>query len=145
MADGLAKVGGRIGTLRRVKDKGLDLCKQAPSCFRLALAGLTVAAGLGVFSVTSYADTPAVTDFGLQRSPLQYAWQREQAPSGYAMFLTLYQDGRRQVEVRPIDNDAIVSFRTDHQAWELSPELMWFVNMPVYIREVPENRDAMAL
>ena len=144
MADGLAKIGGSING-RHVVQKSLQRCKRVTAYFQLALAAVTAFAGLGMLSVTSYADSPAVTDFGLQRSSLQYAWQREQAPSGYAMFLTLYQDGRRQVEVRPIENDAVVSFKTDHAAWELSQELMWFVNMPVYIREVPQSGDARAL
>ncbi|QQE77465.1 hypothetical protein [Alicyclobacillus sp. SO9] len=143
MADGLGKVGG--STLEYAEKFRMQLCKRMPTCLRLWIAAITAAAGFVALSVTSYADTPAVTDFGMQSSSLQYVWQQDEAPSGYAMFLTLYHDGRRQVEVRPIGNDAVVSFKTDHAAWELSPELMWFVNMPVYIREVPEANDARAL
>lgn len=95
---------------------------------------------------TVLADTPAVTDFGQSDTTVQPAWQQElQTSPQYAVFLTLYHDGRRQMDIRPIQGDAVVSFRTDHPAWELSPTLMWFWDMPVYVREIDEPADATTL
>lgn len=106
--------------------------------FRVGVAGFAMAATLLVCAVQpAFADTPAVTDFGTVSEAVQDAWHQDRpTQSHYAMFLTLYQDGRRQVDVRPIHSDEVVSFRTEHPNWELSPELTWFINMPVYVKEV---------
>jgi|GEM_PF-4062950 len=97
----------------------------------------------GLAAPTALADTPAVTDFGASSADtVQSVWQETQPDSRYAIFLTLYQDGRRQVDIRPISGDEVVSFRTEHPAWELSPTLMWFWAMPVYVRQVSSAAEA---
>lgn len=89
------------------------------------------------------ADTPAITDFG---EAAVYAYQSDTAnASHYAMFLTLYEDGHKEVIVRPIADDAVVGFHSDHGAWQLNHPLMWFLNMPVYVKQVPDGAMAEAI
>jgi hypothetical protein len=97
-----------------------------------ALVYALMVSGLGQAPV--YADSPAITDFGLDESisafrPLSHR------PSN-AMFLTLYDDGRHQVEVKQIQGDSVALFTNANPAWRLDGSLMWFVKMPVYVREV---------
>jgi hypothetical protein len=83
------------------------------------------------------ADAPAVTDFG---GDSILAYQTESADAGHrAMFLTLYEDGREELIVRPIMDDAVVSFQSDHAAWQLNHPLMWFLNMPVYVKQIQDT------
>lgn len=84
----------------------------------------------------AWADAPAVTDFG---GDAVAAVESQPDISHYAVFLTLYQDGREEWMVRPITDDAVVSFRSSHGAWELNHPLMWILNMPVYVKQVPDQ------
>jgi hypothetical protein len=80
-----------------------------------------------------YADVPAVTDFG---QPEVEAAMTSGGPSAKAVFLTFYEDGHGQVEIRNVRNDAMASFAGDHPAWKLDESLHWFVQMPVYVKQV---------
>lgn len=80
-----------------------------------------------------YADVPAVTDFGQQEVQMTMT---KPEPSAKAVFLTFYDDGHGQVEIRSVRNDAMASFAGDHTAWKLDESLRWFVQMPVYVKQV---------
>lgn len=106
------------------------------------IAHACAACGLGwiLFSQAPvWADAPAVTDFG---GDAVAAASSQPDTNHYAVFLTLYQDGHQEWMVRPISDDAIVSFRASHSSWELNHPLMWFLNMPVYVKEI--QSEAMA-
>jgi hypothetical protein len=91
-----------------------------------------------------YADSPAITDFGLDASVS--AFRPASLRSSNALFLTLYDDGRHQVEVKQIQGDSVALFSNASPAWRLDGGLMWFMRMPVYVREVKsEVRPSEAL
>ncbi|MCL6454428.1 MAG: hypothetical protein K6T78_12540 [Alicyclobacillus sp.] len=102
------------------------------------LAGLAAAvcatAMVSVAPVRTSADVPASTDFG------QDAYVPAlQAPTGgwcRAVFVTLYPDGRSAAEVRTVRNDAENTFAGDHPGWYRDDRLTWFVQMPVYVRQL---------
>ncbi|GGJ06210.1 hypothetical protein GCM10010885_14200 [Alicyclobacillus cellulosilyticus] len=94
--------------------------------------------------VAAQADVPAVTDFcagfvpAAERTGYAASADGRGQPggAGRALFVTLYADGRHQEVVRFVAGDAVVSFAGEHPAWRLDHGLMWFVQMPVYVREV---------
>lgn len=106
------------------------------------VAAAVVAAGLVLFCLHTpqvLADVPAVTDFGQDAATPVVTSDDHGAQ---AIFLTLYADGREQWEVRQVREDAVVSFAGEHPVWRLDHGLMWFLHMPVYIREVGEQSRA---
>lgn len=104
----------------------------------VAAAAAAVWAVTGMAGPVVYADAPAVTDFGLDEAlPV---WASADAAGDRAVFVTLYPDGRGQWQVHHVRGDAIVGFAGEHPAWQLDPGLMWFVQMPVYVRHVPAPR-----
>lgn len=86
-----------------------------------------------VASSIAFADSPAVTDFGQDFTSTALAGHHHDSR---ALFLTLYPDGREQMEVRVIHGDAVAGFVAEHPGWRLDTGLMWFVQMPVYIRDL---------
>ena len=98
----------------------------------LAVAGVVAAVVVSGWTTLAYADSPAVTDFCQDTAATTMT---QQAQGSRALFITFYPDGREQMEVRSIQGDAIVSFAGEHPAWKFDAGLMWFVQMPVYIRE----------
>lgn len=96
------------------------------------LVGALGLTGRGVPQVL--ADSPAITDFGLDESDVPVLAVAGQRPD--AVFLTLYGDGRRHLEVKSIDGDAVVGFVGQHSAWRRDDALSWFVQMPVYVRVI---------
>lgn len=85
----------------------------------------------------AFADSPAVTDFGQDSAATAMT---ERGTHSQALFLTLYPDGREQIEIRTVHGDAVTGFAGEHPGWKLDSGLMWFVQMPVYIRDL-SNRD----
>lgn len=83
------------------------------------------------------ADTPAVTDFG----QVDIAPTVTSVPSAWkqAMFVTLYPDGWSQSEVRGVTDDAENTLLGPHPSWQLDRRLTWFVQMPVYVRELSSH------
>ncbi|SFU78754.1 hypothetical protein [Alicyclobacillus macrosporangiidus] len=109
---------------------------RSAACAAAAVAAVWAATGLT--APAAYADAPAVTDFGLDEAlPV---WAAEAPGADRAAFVTLYPDGRGQWQVHHVRGDAIVGFAAEHPAWQLDPGLMWFVQMPVYVRHVPAPR-----
>lgn len=85
------------------------------------------------------ADTPAATDFG-QR--LAEPMLSDSDGTTHAMFVTLYSDGREQVEVRMARGDSVAAFAAEHPGWRLDNGMTWFMQMPVYVRELSETAAA---
>lgn len=79
------------------------------------------------------ADSPAITDFGQDMESPVFS---SRALYKDALFLTLYQDGREDCQVRAVPDDAVVSFAGQHKVWNLDGSLTWFWQMPVYVRIV---------
>lgn len=112
----------------------------APSLprFRYILSSLVAVAGLLFLSLaqpaTVFADTPAVTDFG-QDTPMS-TWTAGSNDWGPAVFLTLHADGSGDSQVRLVHDDAQNTFLGEHPGWHLDHRLTWFVQMPVYVRDL---------
>lgn len=94
------------------------------------LVTLFVCATTGIS--TSYADTPSITDFG---QPAEvYAVANPSARC--AAFVTLYPDGRTAVQIHEVKDDTLNTFAMGSSLWRLDHGLMWFIQMPVYVREI---------
>lgn len=108
-------------------------CRVAITQWRLLL----VAAMVAFFSlgrpISVRADSPAVTDFG---QDLESPVFSSRGLYKDALFLTLYQDGREDCQIRAVPDDAVVSFAGQHKAWSLDGSLTWFWQIPVYVRIV---------
>ncbi|QSO52476.1 hypothetical protein JZ785_00475 [Alicyclobacillus curvatus] len=92
---------------------------------------------------TAFADTPAVTDFGqVEATP---ALTSHSGGFRQAVFLTLYPDGRSHSEVRGVKDDAENTFVGEHPTWQFDGTLTWFLQMPVYVRQLsPHQQSASA-
>lgn len=107
----------------------------ASSIACLVVGLMCVASLLG--PVVAYADAPAITDFGQTTvQPVMTAHPHSATSFSQAAFMTLYADGHGQVEIRGVHNDAMASFAGDHPAWKLDEGLKWFMQMPVYVKEI---------
>lgn len=102
------------------------------------LKGLAVSAiSLTTFGfVRAYADSPAVTDFGLV-TVVPAAASEERTRE--AIFLTMRSDGSASCEWHVVTDDAIATFATNRSAWRSDEPLHWFLQVPVYTREVKLN------
>ena len=98
------------------------------------LFGSLAAMTLSVHGFVALADTPAVTDFG-QADVVPASMMRE---NGWrqAVFVTLYPDGSGKSEVRGVRDDAENTLLSEHPSWQLDHSLTWFVQMPVYVRQL---------
>jgi len=79
------------------------------------------------------ADTPAITDFSKAH---QVNLNVKSDVLSQALFITLYGDGRQQILLKLIPDDAVAGFTTGHSSWKLEPGLMWLIQMPVYVRQL---------
>ncbi|MCF8565205.1 hypothetical protein LLE49_10815 [Alicyclobacillus tolerans] len=115
-------------------DKQARLTRNRPlSPFLVGTAlALAVVCNAWFHAPVACADTPGITDFGQGALAASVGSTK---PS-QALFVTLYPDGREQIEVRTIQDDAMVSYASEHSPWRLDGGLMWFVQMPVYVREL---------
>ncbi|MCL6516503.1 MAG: hypothetical protein K6T67_06090 [Alicyclobacillus sp.] len=106
----------------------------------IATAGVMAAVWMAMtaWAPAVLADAPAVTDFGLDEAVPAFTVELDDR--GQAAFVTLYADGRGQCVVKTVRGDAVNGFVAEHPAWQLDPALMWFVQMPVYVRHVPAPR-----
>ena len=84
------------------------------------------------------ADTPAVTDFG--QAEATPALTSHSGGWRQAMFLTLYPDGRSHSEIRGVKDDAENTLMGDHPTWQLDGTLTWFLQMPVYVRQLSSHQ-----
>ncbi len=80
------------------------------------------------------ADTPSVSDFG--QPVTEQAWSNVQAHHQRAAFVTLYPDGSGSIQVRQIADDTLNAFATESSSWRMDHGLTWFVQMPVYVKDV---------
>lgn len=105
-----------------------------------ALSGLfvlTAAVGLGACPSRALADCPAVTDFG--QSEAVTASTAHSHAFKQAVFVTLYPDGTSESQIRLVHDDAVNTMVSEHPSWRLDDRLTWFVQMPVYIRELSDK------
>ncbi|MBX5436978.1 MAG: hypothetical protein IRZ33_07150 [Alicyclobacillaceae bacterium] len=111
----------------------------------LVALGWMASLPLSGHAVRVRADVPALTDFGQDEVRPASSPGPSTAAAGIrrALFFTLYADGRQQLEIRDIRDDAVAGFAGGHAAWRLDPGLMWLLDMPVYVRELtPEQMKA---
>jgi len=88
-------------------------------------------------AVPAYADSPAVTDFGIETASPAFASVDHPKE---ALFLTLCSDGTTCAEVHEVHDDSIVGFARNQSAWQSDEGLHWFLQIPVYVREVHVER-----
>ncbi len=83
----------------------------------------------------AFADAPSVSDFG--QTVAEQAWVAAvPVQPRRAAFVTLYPDGRSSVELRQIGDDTLNAFAAEWTCWRMDHGLTWFVQMPVYVKEV---------
>lgn len=121
--------------------RNLRLKQSLVAVFSSGLISLVASGGIHV----AFADSPAVTDFGQDTEVATMAGHEQQSR---ALFLTFYPDGHQQMEVRVVQGDAVVGFAGEHPTWRLDAGLMWFLQMPVYVRDLsnqgsPSRHDAV--
>lgn len=118
-------------------------------CRRILRASRTILICISVLGVSlvcdlgrAYADVPAVTDFTANHVHTAFGHENH---TTHALFITFYEDGRHESCIREVSSDAIAGFANGRSAWRLDGGLMWYMQMPVYVREVrasqlqPEN------
>jgi hypothetical protein len=96
--------------------------------------GLFLMCGALFLPQVACADTPSVSDFG--QPVTAQAWATVQSHPQPAAFVTLYPDGRGSIQVRQIADDTLNAFATESSSWRMDHGLTWFVQMPVYVKEV---------
>jgi hypothetical protein len=115
---------------------------------RGGLAGAAAFLAVAVCQPAALADVPAVSDFGQDLAQPAAASDAGAEALRRALFVTWHANGRADVEVRWIRDDAIAGFAGPHPAWRRNEGLCWWFRVPVYERSlmaVPDARDKVLL
>lgn len=106
----------------------------------MLMTSVTAIAMLISATVSVYADTPAASDFGQG----EYVMALNSATDSWsqAVFVTFYPDGHGEMQMRMVRGDAENTLVGDHPGWHLDHSLTWFVQLPVYVRQLSEQNSS---